>query len=305
MNDKNIIVIDDKGDVSKLMLDLFKNDSDIKIKFLKSNIENLKKNFTNLDYLLIINEDDLDCDMSEMINLLNDHFSKKMPIFILSSDEDSVKNHKLTFSDYNYLLKPIEKDKFKNTIKYIIKVCDYNRNCNNLSNVPGISIFKNKVQKELKKGTNFNFLYIDLNNFKEFNEYVGLKKADEVLVMFSQLLFNITKKYFNTNDVIGHVGGDDYVLLLTDTTKTEIICDKIIKEFDKKIVDYYSNEDLKKGFIEVLNRSGHLEKINIMGISIVIMKSSDLLNKTPDDIYIQMMKLKRIAKTKKCSTIMS
>ena len=305
MNDKNIIVIDDKGDVSKLMLDLFKNDSDIKIKFLKSNIENLKKNFTNLDYLLIINEDDLDCDMSEMINLLNDHFSKKMPIFILSSDEDSVKNHKLTFSDYNYLLKPIEKDKFKNTIKYIIKVCDYNRNCNNLSNVPGISIFKNKVQKELKKGTNFNILYIDLNNFKEFNEYVGLKKADEVLVMFSQLLFNITKKYFNTNDVIGHVGGDDYVLLLTDTTKTEIICDKIIKEFDKKIVDYYSNEDLKKGFIEVLNRSGHLEKINIMGISIVIMKSSDLLNKTSDEIYIQMMKLKRIAKTKKCSTIMS
>ena len=150
MNDKNIIVIDDKGDVSKLMLDLFKNDSDIKIKFLKSNIENLKKNFTNLDYLLIINEDDLDCDMSEMINLLNDHFSKKMPSFILCSDEDSVKNHKLTFSDYNYLLKPIEKDKFKNTIKYIIKVCDYNKNCNHLSNIPGISIFKNKVQNEIK-----------------------------------------------------------------------------------------------------------------------------------------------------------
>ena len=54
MNDKNIIVIDDKGDVSKLMLDLFKNDSDIKIKFLKSNIENLKKNLQN--YLLYLTQ---------------------------------------------------------------------------------------------------------------------------------------------------------------------------------------------------------------------------------------------------------
>ena len=53
------------------------------------------------------------------------------------------------------------------------------------------------------------------------------------------------------------------------------------------------------------HRINYAKKINIMGISIVIMKSSDLLNKTPDDIYIQMMKLKRIAKTKKCSTIMS
>lgn len=305
MNDKNIIVIDDKGDVSKLMLDLFKNDSDIKIKFLKSNIENLKKNFTNLDYLLIINEDDLDCDMSEMINLLNDHFSKKMPIFILSSDEDSVKNHKLTFSDYNYLLKPIEKDKFKNTIKYIIKVCDYNRNCSNLSNVPGISIFINNVQKELKKGTNFNILYIDLNNFKEFAEHVGKIKGQELLFMFGQLLFDLNKKYLKSIDTIAHVGGDDYLLLLTDPNKVEIICDKLIEEFDKLIVEYYSAEDLKKGYIEVLNRSGHLEKINIMGISIVILKSSDFLNKTLTDIYIQMMKLKRIAKTKKCSTIMS
>ncbi len=305
MKDKNILVIDDKGDVIKLMLDLFKNDSHIKIKSIKSNIEDLKKNFTILDYMIIINEDDLDCDLNDIINFLNYHFSQKLPIFIISSDEVTVKNHKFMSSVYNYILKPLEKDEFKNTIKYIIKVCDYNKNCNPFSNIPGRFIFKNKVQNEIKNGTNFNVLYVDLNNFKEFSEYVGLKKTNEVLVMFSQLLFNITKKYFNTNDVIGHVDGDDYVLLLTDTTKTEIICDKIIKEFDKKIVDYYSNEDLKKGFIEVLNRSGHLEKINIMGISIVIMKSSDFLNKTPDDIYIQMMKLKRIAKTKKCSTIMS
>lgn len=305
MKDKNILVIDDKGDVIKLMLDLFKNDSHIKIKSFKSNIEDLKKNFTLFDYIIIINEDDLDCDLNDIINFLNYHFSQKLPIFIISSDEVTVKNHKFMSSVYNYILKPLEKVEFKNAIKYIIKVCDYNKNCNNFSNIPGISIFKNKVRNEIKNGTNFNVLYIDLNNFKEFNEYVGLKKANEVLFMFGQLLFDLNKKYLKSNDTIAHVGGDDYLLLLTDPNKVEIICDKLIEEFDKLIVEYYSAEDLKNGYIEALNRSGHLEKINIMGISIVIMKSSDLLNKTSDEIYIQMMKLKRIAKTKKCSTIMS
>ena len=68
MKDKNILVIDDKGDVIKLMLDLFKNDSHIKIKSIKSNIEDLKKNITILDYMIIINEDDLDCDLNDIIN---------------------------------------------------------------------------------------------------------------------------------------------------------------------------------------------------------------------------------------------
>lgn len=305
MNDKHILVIDDKGDVIKLILDLFQNDSHIKIKSFKSNVDDLKKNYTFFDDIVIINEDDLNSDVSDIIHFLNYKFYKKIPIFIISSDESSVKNHKFTSSVYNYLLKPIKKDKLKNTLKYIIKVCDYNKNCNNLANIPGIFIFKNKVINEIKNGSNFNVLYIDLNNFKEFGEYVGIKKSNDVLVMFSQLLFHIYKKYLNTNDVISHVGGDDYLLLLTDTNKTKFICDNIIEEFDKLIVDFYSTEDLKKGYIEVLNRSGHLEKINIMGISIVILKSSDFLNKTIDDIYVQMMKLKKIAKTKKCSTIMS
>lgn len=303
-----ILVIDDKGDLSELMSDLFQNDSDIKIKSSKSNLDDLKKSFDRFAYLIIINEDELKLNLNDLIKFIRDSlFYLTIPVIILSSDADLVSSNKKVFDlpIYNYLVKPINPEIFKKFVKYLSEVCDYNKNINDISGLPGNRIIDYRVKKEIERGSNFSMVYLDLDNFKEFVEYNGLYEGSEVILYFSNLLSDTIKTYGSIYDFIGHIGGDDFVAVITDCEKSKMICDEIIKEFDKKILEYYSPEDLEKGYIEVINRAGEEDKINIMGISIIIMNYTEFKDASYDEVYKKMMKIKRKAKMHKGSVVMS
>lgn len=71
----------------------------------------------------------------------------------------------------------------------------------------------------------------------------------------------------------GHIGGDDFVSLVTNPNY-EAICQNIILEFDKKILDYYTEEDKERGYIEVPNRKGIIEEFPLVSLSIGVVEVS-------------------------------
>ena len=194
-----------------------------------------------------------------------------IPIIILSSDEEVVKKQDpLDIPIYNYLLKPINPVIFRKFVKYLSDVCDYNKNINDISGLPGNRIIDFKVQKEVEKETKFSLVYLDLDNFKEFVEYKGLYEGSEIILYFSDLLNETIKTHGSIDDFIGHIGGDDFIVLITDCKKSKMICDEIIKEFDKKVLEYYSPEDLEKGYIEVINRLVKKIKLILWGFLLLL-----------------------------------
>ena len=75
----------------------------------------------------------------------------------------------------------------------------------------------------------------------------------------------------NAHNFVGHIGGDDFVALV-DTDNYEELCQNIILEFDTKILDYFSEDDKEKGYLEVPNRKGIIEEFPLVSISVGIVE---------------------------------
>ena len=81
------------------------------------------------------------------------------------------------------------------------------------------------------------------------------------------------------NSFVGHIGGDDFIAIVP-SIHIDNICQSIIATFDKDVTNFFTDEDLEKGYIEVTNRKGVLEQFPLTSISIgvVIAESGRFAN---------------------------
>ncbi len=135
----------------------------------------------------------------------------------------------------------------------------------------GISIEK-MTQNKIDAKIPFAFCMFDIDNFKAFNDHYGYSQGNLIIKKTAQIIQEVSKKYGEIDDFIGHIGGDDFVLI-TQTSSYEKICKEIIKEFDFAILNYYNEEDKKQGYIISKDRQGNTLKFPFMSISISVVNS--------------------------------
>ena len=136
-----------------------------------------------------------------------------------------------------------------------------------LTRLPGNIAIERVLSKRLQSGERFAVCYGDLDNFKAYNDRYGYVKASEVIKIAAQIIHEVTKRVAGPTAFVGHVGGDDFVVI-TDADMTEPVCAAIIEAFDAEIVNHYNAEDLAKGAIEGTDRYGVHRVFPIMTISI-------------------------------------
>jgi diguanylate cyclase (GGDEF)-like protein len=129
-----------------------------------------------------------------------------------------------------------------------------------LTGLPGNYSIKKEFERQTLCTEPFYICYSDLSNFKSYNDKYGIAKGDEVLKFTAFLLSNLCKGNF-----VGHVGGDDFVFFLP-IVEAEKIVNNIIAEFDKGIVDFYSESHRKQGYIIATDRDGKVRTFPIMSI---------------------------------------
>ena len=139
-------------------------------------------------------------------------------------------------------------------------------NANPLTKLPGNNVIREEVEKRIRLNEKFVGIHADLDNFKAYNDKYGISKGDDVIKFTARTLEEAMKEKGNTDDFLGHEGGDDF-FLVTTPDNTEGVTKYIVSAFDKKIRDFYSREDLELGYILEKNRQGQLVKFPIMTIS--------------------------------------
>lgn len=295
---KNVVVIDDAGDFFEELSDVFHDDLEIIIKCVNSDFESLKQFLKRDTYMILINMDGLKTDLMELVDFIqNNLFFLALPIMVISDDEDFVRNPpELGSLLFNSILKPLIMDDLKSLLEFFIEVLEYNRNINDISGLPGYKIISSKLLYEISQNTKFAFVFLDLDKFKEFGEYFGLYKASQVIYILANIIDQSIKKYGSFEDFIGHVGGDDFILILKDYRSADVICNDIIAKFDEKIREFYGEEDLERGYIETINRSGEVERFSIMTISVVSMNYTDFKNQSFDQVFRSLNEIKKKTK---------
>ena len=108
---------------------------------------------------------------------------------------------------------------------------------------------------------------MDLDNFKAYNDVYGFLQGDEIIKFTARTIMSNVHSKDEDNNFVGHIGGDDFMAIVEDK-EFEKICQNIIIEFDKDIRKYFTEDDIKKGYLEVPNRKGVIEEFPLTSISI-------------------------------------
>lgn len=175
----------------------------------------------------------------------------------------------------DYMTKPFENKELLARVKSHIRRAELEKSVNPLTHLPGNIWIQSYLEELIKKKTKFSVLYIDLDNFKAFNDVYGFTKGDQVIKFISSILIKLIEDYNrNEDDFIGHIGGDDFILI-TKPKHAEEYSKEIISRFEKRINNFYSEKDRIQGFIITSDRQSNIRKFPIMSISIAIVSNKN------------------------------
>lgn len=136
-----------------------------------------------------------------------------------------------------------------------------------LTRLPGGIAIENVLKKRISTGVLFAFCLIDLDNFKAYNDHYGYARGNRVLKNTARIIEKAVKKYGAEDTFIGHIGGDDFVII-TSIDHYDKVCNFIVDEFDKSVHKFYDSKDFSLGSIIHTSRTGEELKFPIMTISI-------------------------------------
>ena len=292
---KQILVIDDTGEVSTAMREAFSHDEGIKLTCSSSRRDELRSKLRHGIYIIYIHHDGLVADLKMLVNYITAYLNNINPVFIaFSSDEATLTSTNIP--GVGFVPKPLNIDVLHSQALNAIDILSANRSINDLSHLPGNYAIDSILREKLQKKEKFVLIYLDIDKFKPFTDYYGLFKASTLIYFLGQVLQSAITQYGNRQDFIGHIGGDDYVLILNDYGYDETIGHYIINRFEEKVREFYNDEDWEKGYIEVLNRKGVKERYAPISLSLASVSNEHLnFNKT-GEIYEKMMLVKKKAK---------
>jgi GGDEF domain-containing protein len=138
-----------------------------------------------------------------------------------------------------------------------------------LTRLPGGIAIENVLKKRIDSNHPLAFCVLDLDNFKAFNDRYGYANGSEVIKETAKIIENVVKSNGASDDFIGHVGGDDFVVITTPENM-RTISSEIISQFDRRIPDFYDREERERGYIYGKTRQGIKMEFPIMSISIAI-----------------------------------
>jgi len=142
-----------------------------------------------------------------------------------------------------------------------------------LTRLPGGIAIENVMKKRIKEDERIAFCLMDLDNFKAYNDHYGYAKGNDLIIATADVIDKSVEKFGAEGDFIGHIGGDDFVVI-TGSESYSIICKDVVEEFDKMVPSFYDEVDRSRGYISGEDRHGNKRKFPLASISIAVVTNS-------------------------------
>ncbi len=147
-------------------------------------------------------------------------------------------------------------------------------NRNPLTGLPGNNAIRREINKRILNNLPFDICYIDINNFKPYNDYYGFEKGDKAIKTIADILTDIVRNNgYEHSNFIGHIGGDDFILI-TNPENSVKISDRIIETLEKQLIYLHSEEDYCRGCYAAKNRNGESVIFPLLSVSIGIVSTT-------------------------------
>ena len=134
-----------------------------------------------------------------------------------------------------------------------------------------------------------------MKRFKSFNDHYGFKRGDEVIQRTAKLLLNAVRQHGNPKDFVGHIGGDDFIVI-TSADRAEPVGRAIVREFDEVAPQLHDAPDRARGSFRHVDRKGQAITVPLLSVAVVAVTNEEHPLTHPGQIATISAELKAYAK---------
>jgi GGDEF domain-containing protein len=220
--------------------------------------------------LLVDGNGDTSGGLSLTRRLKSDPYTAIVPVAFLDDAHVEGRVHEAFRAGADEVLTPIfDPEEQRSRLEVLLTRTERNVSVHPSTRLPGTNEIEREIKRRMDQGGLFAVCYADLDHFKEYNDRYSYNDGDRVILILSRILHDVVKGMCGHEGFTGHIGGDDFILVLP-FHMTDPCCSEIITIFDVLIPFQYSDADRRAGYFFGKDRRGQLHKVPFMTLSIGI-----------------------------------
>ncbi len=241
--------------------------------------------------LLLISESTTE-NLSEICKEVRNAKLQFRPIVILLSKSSfpQDRTNALNAGADDFLSEPISSDEFLARINAHLRRSVEENNTGDFC-FPELNYTKKIIRRTIKHSANWAMLLIGFDNFSFYKELYGEVASQKLLLAYSAIL----KATLEHDDFVGQITPDTF-LIATSSYKAERLADYLNYTFDSIVEKFYSDEDVKRGYILLQGAKKAGCKIPLMSTSIGIINSEYINYINEVEVINALNKVQKLAK---------
>lgn len=228
--------------------------------------------------------------------LKSDNLYGHLPVVVAMAPEEFAEgvDWRRVLAD-DYLVIPFTDTELVSRIRLCLARAQRDLHANPLTGLPGNVTIMQEAEHRLAEGESFAMAYLDIDHFKAFNDKYGFSRGDEVLRMTARVLLNAVRALRDPMAYVGHVGGDDFVFMVSADRAAQA-CQDVLRHFDLIVPNFYDEDDRINGSIHSVDRQGSPQSYPLMSCSIAVIDTARSELRHVGEIVERAAQVKKFAK---------
>ena len=291
----DILVVEDELLIARLLKDTLEIDGYQVVTILNGE-DAVRFALRETPHLMIVDIMLPDIDGYEVIQRLRTHpKTMHIPILVLSAlgePEDKMRAYERDVD--GYVTKPFNTDELLARVRRQLRRGQ--QNClSPLTGLPGGLQVVRAINGKLHEAGPWSLLYLDLDNFKAFNDVYGFLAGNDMIQLVGNICQRAVYEFGNTDDFVGHIGGDDFIIVTTPD-RAHGLCRTIVARYNEESVHHYHSDDVERGSISGLDRKGRPYQFPLVSLSIGVVNNHSRKPRSIQEVSYLAAEAKRHAK---------
>ncbi len=294
---RRILIIDDDPLIRHIVVTALAKDA-YEITEADSGVEGLAKAAARPPDLILLDVMMPDVDGYEVcFKLRSNPATVNIPIVMLTAlGEIGERVRGMQMGADDYITKPFDPRELRSRVDAHLRRSARDLSASPLTKLPGNPIIEQVLRARLASHEPLAVMYIDLTHFKSYNDEYGWLKGDQVIRMLSQQILDVVTAMGGKDDFVGHVGGDDFIVITTPE-RAKLLAEELIRRFDACIPQSYNEVDRTRGYVEATDRQGQPFRAPIATLAIAIVSNDRCPLEHPLQVASCAAEVKRFVKS--------